>query len=227
MVAGLRLLIEPAGTTVSASVPPPAPKVHLEGAAPGSRLEVSEPLAPGVSTFGATPDGTSLPEAARAPAAHPELAPFEPVSVQLPGSGAANIDPVATGRDGNLGLPEDPSRMGWWTGGSRAGSPYGGVVVAGHIDSRSFGIGFAAKLADLQTGDRVVLTGGHQKLAYVVTERYLLPRDRVDRLVSLFSQRTKPRLVLLTCGGSYRPDLGYSDNLVVEAVPDGVPRSLS
>lgn len=110
--------------------------------------------------------------------------------------------------------------MGWWTGGSSAGALYGGVVLAGHLDSRSRGPGFAARMAALGRGDVVVLADGDRQRRYRVSARYLLPRTRLSELTALSTHRGPSGLVLLTCGGDYDPVArAYSDNLVVEATP--------
>ncbi|MEO5854257.1 MAG: class F sortase [Nocardioides sp.] len=127
---------------------------------------------------------------------------------------------MATGIDGSLGLPEDPRRLGWWTGGSAAGAPYGSVVLAGHLDSWQHGLGFASRLTELARGDLVEVSDDDQARRYRVRSRYLLPRTRLSALAALFSDRGPARLVLITCGGTYdRARRAYSDNLVVEATP--------
>ena len=179
------------------------------------------------------PAGFSTPTApaGRARAAHPEQAAFEPSAVAFTDgrrTDVAAVDRVLTGADGALGLPADPRRMGWWAGGSRAGAPYGSVVLAGHLDSRELGVGFSALMSGLEEGERVVLTDADQVLTYVVTRRSLQPRTSVARLTALFSDRGSARLVMITCGGTYDRDAGaYSDNLVVEARPLGPPRALA
>jgi hypothetical protein len=193
----------------------------------GPRLEVSQPRpAPSSippSTRGGPAETRDFPRARRAREAHPELRPFVPSRLEIGGSvvsGTAPVERVVTGPDGSLGLPEDPGRLGWWAGGSLAATPYGSVVVAGHLDSRTFGLGFAARLSGLRRGDSVVLAGQVRSKSYVVRSVYLLPRARLDALADLFSARGPARLVLLTCGGDYDRAAGaYSHNLVVEAQP--------
>ena len=47
-------------------------------------------------------------------------------------------------------VPDDASRVGWWTGGARAGEPFGSIVVAGHVDSREYGIGILSELLSVR-----------------------------------------------------------------------------
>ena len=174
---------------------------------------------------------TAAAPAGRARAAHPERAAFQPTRVRFAdalGGDTAPVDRVRTLPDGTLELPADPARMGWWSGGSSAGAPYGSVVLAGHLDSRELGVGFSALMAGLDTGEHVVLADDDQVMTYVVTDRFLQPRTSVAALAALFSDRGSARLVMITCGGTYDRDAGaYSDNLVVEARPLGPPRALA
>ena len=67
--------------------------------------------------------------------------------------------PVGLRADGSLVIPDDPQVVGWWTGGSMAGEPFGSVVLAGHVDSAARGVGVLAGLAGLRArpgrrGDR-------------------------------------------------------------------------
>lgn len=207
---------ETTGSTATTATPAPTP-----GAAP-RRLVVSRPRTAGSTPFAASTARPGVAPVTRGRAAHPGRVPFVPTSVQFVGGApsTAAVDRVGTGDDGSLGLPEDPRRMGWWTGGSPAGAPYGSVVLAGHLDSRTLGLGFAARMAALGRGDVVVLADGDRQRRYRVSARYLLPRTRLRELTALFSHRGPSRLVLLTCGGDYDPVArAYSDNLVVEATP--------
>jgi hypothetical protein len=208
--------------TVSAT---PAPSVRPPAASPADRLTVSRPrrvrgvFAPHVSAG----EGVVV---NRGRVAHPRRASFVPTGLSLvagasgQSGGRAPVDPVATLPDGSLALPEDPRRLGWWTGGSAIGAPYGSVVLAGHLDSREHGLGFAARLVGLRVGDAVEVSDPDQAVRYRVHARYLLPRTRLAALTALFSDRGPARLVLITCGGAYDHERGaYADNLVVEATP--------
>jgi Sortase domain len=206
------------GPTSSPSVIPSAP-------ARPTTLEISEPRAADHGTFAPGERRSDVPRARRARVAHPERAPFPPGAVRF-GNGAeaprALVDRVSTLDDGSLELPEDPSRMGWWSGGSLAGAPYGSVVLAGHLDSRLYGLGFASLMEGLGDGDEVTLSDATRERRYRVERTYLLPRTRLADLAALFAGNGPARLVMITCGGSYDRARGaYSDNLVVEAVPVG------
>jgi hypothetical protein len=126
---------------------------------------------------------------------------------------------VGVSSDGQMQLPPDPAVLGWYRFGPAPGSASGGsVVLAGHLDSKKFGVGPLAGLRDVTLGQRVdVLTTDGRVRTYTV-ERV----DRFDRRqlpAALFTRQGPERLRLITCGGDYDPVRGYEQNLVVTARP--------
>ncbi len=120
--------------------------------------------------------------------------------------------------DGLLAVPEEVRTVGWWSAGAAAGSASGTVVLVGHVDSARQGAGAFFRLRELQPGARVTLTGAAGESAtYVVTARRQYPKAALPAQ-EVFGQGRSPRLVLLTCGGSFA-DGHYRDNVVVYAVP--------
>lgn len=121
---------------------------------------------------------------------------------------------------GVLDVPEEVDRAGWWTGGARAGDPFGGVVVAGHVDSARYGVGAMAELVDAAIGDEVVVEGAGERRAYRVDAIEQIPKARLSADLGVFDQTVDERLVLITCGGEFDPVARhYADNLVVIASP--------
>jgi sortase family protein len=151
-----------------------------------------------------------------------------PSSLTLPGNHPrAQIVPVGVDPDGNLGIPENPNVVGWWSSGARPGDARGSVVIDGHLDSDRYGVGFFVNLRDLAPADKLVIeNAAGESSTWIVTrsERYpstVLPYEQ------LFSNDTGPRLVLITCGGVFdRATHSYPDNLVVFAVPAPQPTSI-
>lgn len=143
----------------------------------------------------------------------------EPVGLRFPRLGIdAPIVRVGLLDDGSLDVPEDPKVLGWWADGAAPGAALGSVVLDGHIDSATLGVGVFAKLRVLEVGDRVELTaaGGHTT-AYVVTGRREYPKQALPA-EEVFSQTVGERLVLVTCGGRFdRKTRHYEDNIVVYA----------
>jgi hypothetical protein len=144
-----------------------------------------------------------------------------PARVSIPAIGLAG-DVGATGvtRDGQMRLPRDPGRLGWYRYGPAPGEGTGSVVLAGHVDSATYGVGPLARLVELRPGDTVsVLTGAGRWRRYRVDslERF----DRQALPPAVFSRSGPERLRLVTCTGAYLPEQGgYQENLVVTAVPD-------
>jgi hypothetical protein len=137
-----------------------------------------------------------------------------PVAVTLPGVTAAVV-PIGVRPSGQLDLPESPRTVGWWVGSAPAGSPEP-TVLAGHVDSRSAGVGALAALRDVTAGDPILLTDAFgERHAYRVEARRTYPKQALPR--SVF---TGAPLVLITCGGPFDEKSGsYRDNIVVYAAP--------
>ena len=148
--------------------------------------------------------------------------PFVPVFAELPSGRRAAVDRAGVDRAGTLQVPEDVTRLAWWTGGAQAGDPYGGVVLAGHVDSRTEGIGTLAELRRLRAGQQIVLTGAHgQEMRYRVQRLEQIPKVRLAADGALFAQARPHRLVMITCGGPFdRATHRYRDNLVLLAAPE-------
>jgi hypothetical protein len=132
----------------------------------------------------------------------------------------APVRPVGVAEDWQMQLPPDPRVMGWYRFGPAPGTENGGsVVLAGHLDSKRFGLGPLARLRDVEVGQPIEVT-----LADGVTSTYtVVGVERFDRQglpEELFSRQGPERLRVITCGGEYDPDAGgYQQNLVVTAAP--------
>ncbi len=144
------------------------------------------------------------------------------LSVSGQRSSSVHVDAVDTTRDGDLGLPKDPGRVGWWQGGALAGETYGSVVLAGHIDSRAYGVGFFARLLQARPGDEVTLSDGRLEQRYAVVSNRNVNKQALATGTDTFSQSVPGRLVLITCTGHFNTATRhYEDNLVVLARPVG------
>jgi hypothetical protein len=150
----------------------------------------------------------------------PGPAVFVPATLVLPDGTAAPVVPVGLHPDGALVVPDDVRTVGWWTGGSRAGEPFGSVVVAGHVDSAARGIGVFAQLKRLVPGQVVQLSDGARRARYRIASATRVPQARLAEDAGIFRVDGAAQLVLVTCGGAF--DLArhrYQDNLVVIASP--------
>jgi sortase (surface protein transpeptidase) len=189
-------------------------------AAPEPRPDrsVTRIVEPGPS---AAPARASVPDRADAPrAAAPRSAakPPRPVRVEVPSAGIDSaVRPVGVAADGQMALPADPAVLGWYRYGPAPGAAEGSVVLAGHLDSRRYGLGPLVGLREVEPGDtvRVGSRDGTRRYTVVDVRRY----DRQALPEELFSRSGKERLRIITCGGEYLPEEGgYQQNLVVTAV---------
>lgn len=200
----------------------PQDVAEVRGDAAASRVDTGPP--PVRDGGGRSPSdvGRSAATVGRADAslgARPARRTPTPTRVRVPALGLeAAVLPVGVGGDRQMQLPSDPRVLGWYRFGAGPGGR-GSVVLAGHVDSRRFGVGPLADLRGIAVGDRVeVATGSGSVRPYRVDsietfDRQALPAD-------VFARTGPERLRLVTCTGPYLPQAGgYQQNLVVTAVP--------
>ncbi len=153
-----------------------------------------------------------------APTAAPEV--VAPVRIAVPARGLdVPVEPVGTRPDGQMAIPDDVDRAGWYRFGPVPGAP-GSAVVAGHVDDVEQGLGAMAALRATEPGDEVVVTDGAGTVTrWRVVSRESLPKQALP-LDALFRRDGPPLLTLVTCGGPFLPEVGgYRDNVVVVAEP--------
>lgn len=131
------------------------------------------------------------------------------------------LDAVGVTPDGQMEVPEDPDRAGWYRHGPAPGDGRGSVVLAGHIDDTA-GPGPFSRLTGASEGVEVVvvLADGTRTAYRVVGGEQVAKSDlAVDEI---FRRDGEPVLRLVTCTGDWSPRAGqYTDNLVLTAVPLG------
>lgn len=184
-----------AGAPVQEALPAPT-------TAPGS----AEPPVAAVTTRDASP-ATAVGAAA-------------PVRLQIPALGVDTpVDEVGVDPDGQMSIPEDVDRVGWYRFGPAPGDD-GSAVVAGHVDDREQGLGVLAPLREAAVGQEITVTAADgtttrwQVVSRELISKQVLPVER------LFTRDGPARLTLVTCGGPFLPELGsYRDNVVVIAEP--------
>ena len=149
---------------------------------------------------------------------------FIPTQVVLPGGARAPVLPAST-VNGQLQVPVGTNRVGWWDGGAQAGDPFGSVVLAGHVDTKTEGLGFFVRLLRIRPGETVVLRGDGHTASYRVSSIVSVPKDALATRSGAFDQTGDHRLVLITCTGNYDAGRGgYEDNLVVTATAVGLAK---
>lgn len=157
-------------------------------------------------------DATELPRPDRTP---------RPVELRIPAIDVrVAVDVVGLDTAGQVEVPVDVARSGWYRFSAKPGSGEGSTVIVGHVDGVDQGAGAFYDLRSLNPGDIVTLTrADDQQVTYEVVARERFDKDRVP-LRELFSRSGPERLTLITCGGPFDPaSLEYTDNIVVTALP--------
>ncbi|MFG1818827.1 sortase domain-bontaining protein [Kribbella sp. NPDC049174] len=202
------------GTPTSSSVP----------ATPGDVPGFAPQIDPGGTPSPVETDPTSAPPARIGTPAPSQRIWFVPSQVVLPGGAKAPVVPAST-VNSELKVPEQGDRVGWWDGGAQAGDPFGSVVLAGHVDTKTDGIGYFARLLRIKPGELVVLHGSGHTATYRVSSVVSVPKNALATRSGAFDQKVDHRLVLITCTGAYDASRGgYEDNLVVTATAVGPAR---
>lgn len=208
---------------------PAAGWLLLAGLAGGCALptgSAAAPASPGPASAVSTPPSAPPPVASERPSPGParqgtrapsQVDRYAPEELVLPGNVRADVVPAAT-VDGQLVVPTDVERLGWWDGSAYLGDPFGATVIAGHVDSATQGIGIFARLLRIEVGDRVRVLGEGQRQTYEVISVRPIAKGALATDGGALDQTGDHRLVLITCTGAYRPDRGgYDQNLVVTA----------
>lgn len=167
-------------------------------------------LVPSSSPGATSPD----PTAAQAQAI---LAPVAaPVRLTIPAIGVdAPVEQVGTDAQGRMAVPSEPDHVAWYSPGVAPGD-VGDAVIDGHLDWTS-GPAVFARLGQLRSGDRVVVTRADQSQAvFVVDSTATYAFDA--RVQDLFTRTGVPSLSLLTCSGPWDRQRGtYLTRLAVHA----------
>ncbi|MGY1711920.1 class F sortase [Geodermatophilus sp. SYSU D00758] len=208
------------GLAVAVGVPT-AWQLTREPAAAGAPVEQVLPAAPAPAPPPAAPGPADLPPVPVRDAAPtvPADAPA-PARLVVPALGVdAPVDPVGVAADGQMQLPEDVSRVGWYRFGPEPGGA-GSAVLAGHVDDAEQGLGELAPLRGAAVGTEVEVTDtAGTATRWRVVSREVLHKQELP-LAQLFAREGPPRLVLITCGGPFLLEHGsYRDNVVVVAEP--------
>lgn len=170
-------------------------------------------------------EGEDRPAAVRpARRAESQVVAEPPRSLRLPDGTTVAVRPVGTRRDGRLAVPADVHTAGWWRGGARVGDPFGAILVAGHVDSRTQGLGPYAALLGARAGQEVEVGTATLRQRFRIRSLRLVPQAPLGERSAVHSPRGPRRLVLVTCAPPYDPARGgYQHLAVVTALPVGRP----
>lgn len=180
-------------------------------AAPSARSESTQ-----AATDAPTYDVTAKPGAQAGSQRHPA----RPTLLRLPSDTDVPVRVAETSDRGLLKVPRDIRAAGWWDGGARLADAYGTIVIAGHVDSATQGLGPFAELLSAQPGDRIVASGRGVRQTFAVDSVDRVPKASLDTQDDIFAPSGRLRLVLITCAGQFDPARGgYQDLAVVTARP--------
>ena len=150
-----------------------------------------------------------------------------PIAVEIPRMDVS-AEVLGIGLDARrwVEVPEDVTRTGWYRYSQLPGAETGATVIVGHRDGNGQGPGALKVLDQLRLDDRIVVTAvDGTRWEYRVVARESFAKTVVP-LDELFSPLGPHRLTLITCGGPFDDNsLGYTDNVVVTAVPIEAGRS--
>lgn len=141
-----------------------------------------------------------------------------PIRLAIPGQAVtAPVEPVVSS-NGVLAVPEQPTTVGWWSASARPGSGRGPIVIVGHVDSATLGVGALFHLSDLEAGAAVqIQTSARTTITYTVVARRSFEKA-AGLPPSLFAPTDAEQLLLISCGGAFNEATkSYEDNVVVLA----------
>jgi hypothetical protein len=119
-------------------------------------------------------------------------------------------------RTGQLQVPADPQRAGWYSEGPAPGDP-GPAVIVGHVDSYR-GPGVFARIKTLRKGDHIDIRRADGSLVRFQVQLVRSYSKRSFPTALVYGGGGAPTLRLVTCGGAFDPvTRHYLSNVVVFA----------
>jgi hypothetical protein len=196
------------------SVTRPSPDAGVPVASVGVRTPTTSAVPSPVASRRKLPTLSARPATPPSDASTPA-----PTRIRVPAVGIdAAIEPVGVDGRGFMVIPPEVRQVGWYRYGPAPGDPAGAAVIAGHVDTEQQGAGALFPLRGVYVGDRITVTVGGRDLPYRVVGKQTIVKQRLP-VEKLFARDGAPRLVVITCGGPFLPELAsYRDNLVVVAV---------
>lgn len=137
-----------------------------------------------------------------------------PTTLSIPAIGVeASVTKLGLRPDSTVEVPADPDKTGWFRLGPSPGQR-GSAVILGHVDSLE-GPAVFIMLRYLTAGDRVRVTLTNGRVAtFVVERKATYPNDEFPAQ-RVYGSHGRAMLQLVTCGGDYDNDVGYTANVVV------------
>lgn len=141
-----------------------------------------------------------------------------PVNLSIPKLGImTTVESVGLDVDKNMDVPKEDMNVGWYRYGITPGN-VGNAVLAGHFDKKDGSPAIFYRLAELVSGDEVVITDEKgEKYTFAVVEKQTYPVDQFP-IETVFGKATDRYLNLITCGGAWNTkEKGYTQRIVVRA----------
>jgi sortase A len=138
-----------------------------------------------------------------------------PTRIEIPAIDVnASTETVGLLDNGQMGVPEDFMKVGWFKPGAMPGER-GSSVLAGHVDNKT-GPAVFFDLKDLSKGDEVIIHGKNdEKLVFEVTGKEVYPMNDAP-VEDIFGYTSRRSMKLITCTGPFdRSRGGHIDRLVV------------
>jgi Sortase domain len=215
-------LVAAAGSTVLVLVGATSVGLWYHDRPPGDVAPPSSHVALARVTSSPTPRaGTGLPTHSITLSRLPSGGGRQPAALSVPAEQitgrvrAVGTDP----RTRLLRVPNTTTRIVWWAYGARPGDAHGSVVLAAHVDyNGKLGLFFDLDRTPIGAVVHVRRHDG-QTISYRVVGRQHVDKANLRQL-GIFTRSGRPRLVLITCGGSFdAATRSYRDNVVVAAQP--------
>ncbi|MCI0687242.1 MAG: class F sortase [Sporichthyaceae bacterium] len=216
---GIDPIPEPAVTTQAAAIPAPSPTSADTATASTTPTSSPEPAPSGVPTTTAPTD-----RPVRISGPNP-LSFSKPQRLVVPALRInAALTSVGITSDGHLGVPpvDQPRLAGWYQRGVSPGQQ-GTALILGHVDTKQ-GPAVFYGLAALKPADTIEVTRADGTIATFTVDgvRVYSKADFPARKV--LAPTGRPELRLVTCGGPYSKETGYTSNVVIYAHYTGSKR---
>lgn len=125
--------------------------------------------------------------------------------------------------DGELSVPKDFSKAGWWSEGIIPGQA-GPAVIVGHVDSTR-GAAVFYRTRQLKPGDTIDITREDESVITFKVDAVRQVSKAKFPTWDIYGPTPVPTLRLITCGGKFdRAERHYEDNVVVFATLVSAPR---
>lgn len=173
----------------------------------------TSPLPTTIPALAASAEGPPVP--ARTFIEQPPAA--KPVTIDIPRlEVSAPVDELGLQENGEMAVPEDFSRTGWYNG-LEAPGEVGTAVIVGHLDSYT-GPAVFFRATELVAGDEILVTRADESVVRFVVERAEQYDKNKFPTIAVYAPTDRPTLRLITCGGDFdKKSRNYTDNVVVYA----------